>query len=397
MFNIKKTVKKSFCIGCGFCEALDNQGDIKMHLEPNGFYEPQLTGHIPSETLRHLGKICPGINIECIDHRHSFCGKLVSSYEGWANDPVIRKQGSSGGIITAIALYLLNTKQVTAILQVGPSKNNVLQNVLRISRNELEIKTCTSSRYAPALMFNRLPYYLSQKNETYLFIGKPCDIMAIKKYIKIHPEHDNRIKYYISLICAGMPSYNATLKLIKEAQNTSTPTDVKYRGDGWPGNFRVKFEDGYTYTRTYNDSWGHVLGRNIHFRCKICPDGIGQWADIAVGDAWQTQDGYPDFSERDGKSFILSRTSNGEMLLNKAFKNGAITLNKCDINNFKSIQPYQYLRLRSIFYRLLPAWFLSGCRLRIKHLHIPPFNFLQGCKISIGTIYRYYKKRNITL
>lgn len=393
MFNIKTTVKRSFCLGCGLCEAIGKQDNVTMRLETNGFYEPRVIGHVSSQTLKQLGKTCPGINIECIDNRYTFCGNLISAYEGWSNEPSIRKQGSSGGVITALALYLLRTKQITAVLHVGPCKDNILHNELRVSRTETDIISCASSRYAPALIFNRLPYYLSQERETYLFIGKPCDIMALKKYLKIHPEYCNRVKICISLMCAGIPSYNATLKLIEDAKNASKPLDIKYRGDGWPGNFKVKFENGEVYTRSYNDSWGRVLGRNIHFRCKICPDGIGQWADIVVGDAWQTSDGYPDFNERDGKSFILARTSSGNMLLNEAYKKGAITLNTADINSLKTIQPYQYLRLRSVFYRLLPALLVSGCRLKIKGLYIPTFSFLEGCKISLGTIYRYYKRK----
>lgn len=56
---------------------------------------------------------------------------------------------------------------------------------------------------------------------------------------------------------------------------------------------------------TYNDSWGKILGRELGFRCKICPDGIGMLADISSGDSWNTKDGYPDFTEGDGKTFVL--------------------------------------------------------------------------------------------
>src|SRR3712207_7050821 len=37
-------------------------------------------------------------------------------------------------------------------------------------------------------------------------------------------------------------------------------------------------------------------------RCKICPDGTGEFADIVCADAWYGKDGYPDFAEREGRS-----------------------------------------------------------------------------------------------
>ncbi len=392
-FSIQQTVRTSLCIGCGLCEAIGQRDGIKMRLAENGFYEPTIPDSISKEIESEIGKLCPGVNIECIDNKETFCGNVVAAYEGWSNEPEIRKKGSSGGIITALACYLLRKQQITAVLQVGVCEGDFLHNKLQVSRTEEEVMARASSRYAPALVFDHLPELLAKENEFYLFIGKPCDVMTLKKYINIHPEYQPRIKYYLSLVCAGMPSYNATQQLIREAGNPTPPVELKYRGDGWPGNFKVRFQNGEEFLRSYNDSWGKVLGRNVRFRCKICPDGIGQWADLAVGDAWHTVDGYPDFTEQEGQSFILARTPVGNGLLNEACRAGMISLQPLDIGNLRQMQPYQYLRLKSVFYRLVPAWFLSGGRLKIHRLHIPRFNFIQGCKISAGTVYRFYKRK----
>ena len=132
-------------------------------------------------------------------------------------------------------------------------------------------------------MFDRIDELLSGSEERYLFIGKPCDVMALREYTKLHPEHKSRIEYWVSLVCAGMPSYNATRKLIARAADPTPVVSLRYRGDGWPGDFKVSFEDGKIFRCSYNESWGQVLGRDVRFRCKICPDGIGQYADLVVG------------------------------------------------------------------------------------------------------------------
>lgn len=89
-------------------------------------------------------------------------------------------------------------------------------------------------------------------------------------------------------------------------------------GEVWPGNFCAKFENGDKYEVSYNDSWGKILGKSLGFRCKICPDGIGMLADVAVGDSWNTKDGYPDFTESDGKCFCMIRTDKGQQIMNAA-------------------------------------------------------------------------------
>lgn len=391
-FDLTKTVQSSLCLGCGLCEGLGAAEGVVMQEGQSGFYEPILPGSMSGKLRKELGEFCPGVNVECIDNKETFCGHVEAAYEGWSNEEEIRRKASSGGIITALACYLLRTQQVTAVLQVGVREGDFLHNELKVSRTEEEVMSCASSRYAPALMFHKLPALLAKKDEIYLFVGKPCDVMTLKKYMGKHPEYSSRIRYFLSLVCAGMPSYNASWQLIHRAGNPTSPVELKYRGDGWPGDFKVRFQNGGEYHCSYNDSWGKVLGRSVQFRCKICPDGIGQWSDLVVGDAWHTVDGYPDFREQDGKSFILARTQKGKDLLESAFRDNTIMLRKMDLNRLPQMQPYQYLRLKSVFYRLVPAWFLTKGRLKIHRLRIPWFNPVKGCRISAGTIYRFYKR-----
>lgn len=121
-----------------------------------------------------------------------------------------------------------------------------------------------------------------------------------------------------------MPSYNASIKAINTFGNTSKPISLQYRGNGWPGYFTVKFEDGTISKMTYNESWGKILGKELGLRCKICPDGIGLLADISSGDSWNTKDGYPDFTESDGRNFCFIRTETGKELFESAIKDGYI-------------------------------------------------------------------------
>lgn len=175
-FKLRKIVGSSLCLGCGLCEALARRDGVRMRLAENGFYEPVSQNRIAKATQTELKKLCPGIRLDCIDTRETFCGPVKAAYEGWACDPHIRRTGSSGGVVTALALHLLRTKQATGVLQVGTSDGHYLYNGLKLSRTEEEVRACASSRYAPALMFDRIDELLSGSEERYLFIGKPCDV-----------------------------------------------------------------------------------------------------------------------------------------------------------------------------------------------------------------------------
>lgn len=139
-------------------------------------------------------------------------------------------------------------------------------------------------------------------------------------------------------------------------------TDVKsfrYRGEGWPGVARVVRHDGSTSTMNYNSSWGTILNRHLQFRCKVCPDGTGEFADIACADAWYGSGGYPDFEEREGRSLIVSRTEVGERLLRRMEDSGYLAMVPLDIREIEAMQPYQANRKRNVPARSL-ALMLAG-------------------------------------
>ena len=109
----------------------------------------------------------------------------------------------------------------------------------------------------------------------------------------------------------------------------------------------------------YATSWGEILNRHLQFRCKICPDGTGEFADVVAADAWYGKDGYPDFAEQEGRSLVLARTSLGEALVAEAMRLGVMVAANLEVGEIARMQPYQLARKRLVLARLL------GTRLRI--------------------------------
>jgi coenzyme F420 hydrogenase subunit beta len=103
----------------------------------------------------------------------------------------------------------------------------------------------------------------------------------------------------------------------------SDVTHLRYRGDGCPGPMVMKSRAGEVHSFSYNEMWEDENRWELQFRCKICPDSIGDLADITVADVWPG--GKPD-TEGLGFNGFIARTVRGMRLLQAAVRDGAITI-----------------------------------------------------------------------
>lgn len=348
----EKILKYDLCIGCGLCSSVFGKDRCEMRLSDKGFYRPEFKGEIEGLLLK---KLCPGIRVHG-KTGDSLWGSVIEVVEGWSSDAVLRHKAASGGVVSALAIYALESGLADAVLHVGVRKGSYLYNELKVSRCKDDVISNAQSRYAPALSLVNIKQLLDASSERFAFVGKPCDIAGVKNLIEQFPVYQERFSLFISIFCAGMPSYTATETAWKESGYQDEPSALKYRGDGWPGMFRATWSDGRKFELSYNESWGKILGRQLGFRCKICPDGIGMLADIAVGDSWNTSDGYPDFTEDEGRCFVFVRTERGKHSLENAKKKGHIEYRELPIEKIQEMQPYQYDRRKVVGWRLLPVW-----------------------------------------
>lgn len=397
--TIPNIIKNGLCLGCGLCEAI-HKPECTMRINSRGFYVPTFKSDTVYEQDRIIPRICPGVNIisDTSKNHTSIWGNVEIVSNAWAADDVIRQKSSSGGITSALAIYLLESKQVDAILHVGVKEDDYLHNRLFVSKTKEEVLRNNSSRYAPAAVFNGIKDILDDAPETtYAFVGKPCDIAGIQNFLRAFPQYTGRIRYFLSIFCAGMPSYNATERALATFKKHEKPISLRYRGDGWPGYFTAMYRNGTSCRMTYNDSWGKILGRDLGFRCKICPDGIGLLADISSGDSWNTKDGYPDFTEAKGKNFCFIRTKSGVELFESARRYGYIVTEQLDVNTVKDMQRYQYNRRHLVGWRVAAVQLITGGILHFKGLGYYKTalhsDFVKGAKDAVGTAKRLLKAR----
>ena len=102
----------------------------------------------------------------------------------------------------------------------------------------------------------------------------------------------------------------------------------------------------------YQETWS-FLQRYRPLRCHLCPDGTGELADIACGDAWHLFDSM----ESEGISVALARTEEGLSWLLEAQKDGFVFLRKTTLERIRQGQGLTTRRKevwgRTVAFRLL--------------------------------------------
>ncbi len=362
---------KGYCTGCGLCVSISPRNSLEMQMNASGYLRPVVLKPLSISDEKKIKDSCPGINIQHSNNDtnyHPIWGPVVNSRTGFSKSSEVRRMGSSGGVISALAIYLLESKQVDFVAQIAVSASDPLKNALQVSTTREDVIRAAGSRYAPSAPLENITELLAS-GKKFAFIGKPCDVAGLRQYLTKNPDLAPNAKYLISFMCAGIPSIKATeMVLDKMGADKSNLLSFRYRGDGWPGMARAVHRGGNTFDMDYNSSWGEIFGIHLQFRCKLCPDGTGEFADIVCADAWYGKDGYPDFTERDGRSLILTRTAAGESLVQSAFKDHAIEMNDLSITEIEKMQPYQVTRKKMVLGRVTAAALRSQFLVKYRNL-----------------------------
>ncbi|MBZ8140320.1 hypothetical protein CLD22_10465 [Rubrivivax gelatinosus] len=342
-------------------------------MSTSGFLRPQLRAELTAAEADAVEQVCPGVDVHHDAwreraERHPIWGPVRSTHVGWARDEAMRRQGSSGGVISALADFLLRSGRVDFIAQNAARSNDPLGNEVQASRSREDVLHAAGSRYGPAAPLQRIGEFLAS-GQRFAFVGKPCDVAALRALARIDARVGRQVPYALSFMCAGVPSRAGTLAVLQRMGiDPGDLASFRYRGDGWPGSALALTRDGRSASMDYATSWGRILNRHLQFRCKICPDGTGEFADITCADAWYGKDGYPDFAERDGRSLVLARTDAGSSLLQLALAEGAVVLEPLDLSEVARMQPYQVTRKEMVLGRVLGARLALGRAPRFRNL-----------------------------
>ena len=325
----KDVIATGLCTHCGLCIdacPMDAIG-ISGHLE--GRF-PILVGDCSECSICY--HICPGREVDFNEFRNlsvfegsgssNYIGRYRGIYLGYAKSYMVRERASSGGIITALLLHLLNRGEIDGAVVVAPKPDKPWLFQAKIAETPEEILQSAGSKYVVTpvnLGIDKITKYEGRL----AFVGLPCQIHALRKMETKYPRKLESVKYIIGLYCGDTLYSDATASLLARfgIKDYNQIESLGYRDGTWPGNFSVRLKNGTSHSIskfTFNYlSFFYSVGR-----CKLCIDLTAEFADISVGDGWKYEGSKPN----SGWSVVISRTERGQELIQSAIKEGAIYL-----------------------------------------------------------------------
>ena len=333
------------------CASMDRSDAITMEESAQGWLRPKVSGTLDQRALDAVEAACPGIRIEDPARetgvkRDEVWGPVVDLHFAWSTDEDLRHVASSGGGLSGLLAFLVETGKVDFVLTNSMSDVSPIRNA-RIEVRDLEaIKRSAGSRYAPSAPLENIDELLDG-DQRFAFVGKPCDVAALRQLSRIDPRVKDRVVWMFAFFCAGVPSYGGTDALLKEmgVENKGDIESFRFRGEGWPGFAKAEMKDGTAHRMDYDTSWGTILNRHLQFRCKVCPDGIGEFADISFADGWHCDEqGRPLFDEAAGRSLTLVRSAEARALFDEAVSAGYLAAELAKIEQIAAMQPFQAIR-----------------------------------------------------
>ena len=301
--------RKADCCGCEACANVCPKGIIEMSADEEGFYYPRITDPKSCVECNACRKVCP------VSHADEISSSFTKAYAGWAKKEEDIVASASGGFAASLTDAFL--KEGGIVYGAAYTSDYASAEYIRVSSEE-EAERLKTSKYFQARKNNVFRQIREDlKTKRVLFTGLPCDIYALKRFIK-----DDSNLYTLSVICHGPTTekihqqYCALLEKKLGSPITSFSARYKKNGNWKPYFIRAVGQNGKEIQEQFNrtdyntaflyfkrPSCGDCRFKNTHFA-----------ADILVGDYHAAAKGNANWNSH-GVSSILPLTEKGIKLL----------------------------------------------------------------------------------
>ena len=401
LLQIDEIVQAGLCIGCGLCESVAGRERVALVTTADGRERPISRAALDRGTVRAINEICPGTRIEGAEPNRlapgtridPVWGPLGSALLGYATDPVLRHRAASGGALSALAQFMLSSGRVELVVHVAPSRQAPMRSTRHLSFDRIDVLEACGSRYGPAAPLRDFGSLLAG-GRPFALIGKPCDVGAVRNLARVDSRVEELMRYALSMICGGASELGKSQDVLDRFGVAERDLALfRYRGHGNPGATRIETRDGRVHELTYDEMWEDEATWRIQSRCKICPDAIGEAADIVAGDTWP--DATPQ-GEDAGFNSILTRTAAGAELLEAAMSAGAITVcGPLTARQLDDFNPHQVAKKHAVGARLAALRATGAPVPRVRRLRIGRLAVSNGVRPAVGEFRGTVRRRRI--
>ena len=342
MTTVAEIVGNDLCIGCGLCEALTG-GRVEMVMTPSGSLRPASLDAFSAAEEQKIIDCCPGAVAEARSAEDmpldEIWGRHGTMRYAWAANPDVRFEAATAGVLTSLGQHLLRSKAAAFVLHTGSDPAQPILSRWVISETPEEVQANSGSRYGPTAPLAGIKRAL-ERNEPFAVIAKPCDLGALHRLSSLDPRIDRLVVARLAMVCGGQSRLSKSRRLLEDLGIEESAVSLfRYRGHGNPGPTRVETKQGEAFEVGYLQMWEDEGTWDVETRCKLCPDALGEAADVTVADVWP---GGAPTGEDEGFSGIIVRSAVGESLIAEASAQGCIVLGEpISPRSFDDMQPHQ--------------------------------------------------------
>lgn len=377
-FSPKDVVRSGLCIGCGICVSQAKIPGTRMQFDAFGLLKPYGPDEWYSRPSEEFSTICPfspiaknedqlsADSFHEASHRNNFIGSFETNYVGHVTEEYYRMQGSSGGMVSWVALELLRTGLIDGVAHVVPTKPDLNGRYFqyRISRTPEEIFEGARSRYYPVELSGIIRIIKDQPGH-YAIVAVPCMIKGIQLLRQNDPVLKERIVFTLGLFCGHMKSARFAESIawqMKIRMPDVKQIEYRYKYPDRPANW-------YNASLTLNNGqevhldWWHMVdgdwgaGFFMSHACNYCDDVVAETADISFGDAWVE----PYSSDGKGVNVVIVRSPVLKNILSEGIRNGKLRLEEVPAEIVIQTQAAGFRQRREgLAYRL--TWSKRGIR-----------------------------------
>jgi coenzyme F420 hydrogenase subunit beta len=249
-----------------------------------------------------------------------------------ATSQEVRERGTSGGVVTALLLHLLETNQMQGALGVTMDGDRPWACHAALLTSTEEVKKAAQSKYSLVSLAALLGSARRQPGSLAV-VGLPCHVHGLRRLQRLG-SYRAKFPLSIGLFCGFNLLPAATDHLIAKTGFTKEQVvELQYRGGPWPGGLLVRSRNG-EQRFIPKSSHSYVNLSHVPRRCLVCPDLTNELADLSVGDTWLEE-------YAGGWSTVICRSPQGERLLAEAADAGVLRVQ--DISRREFLRSHGHL------------------------------------------------------
>lgn len=318
------------------------------------------------EASTDLGADYPSLNEYVFGARPTnwLIGNYQKIFIGHMTDPAIRRNGSSGGIISGTQLYLLRKQKIQGAITLRMRHDKPYLTEPLIATTTEEILEGAQSKYTVAPV-NQILADLPGTYSSLAYTGQPEQIASIRKLQMLGHPRVQPITYILGFFYGETLGFSAVRSLLR-AHGAKGVEDIKslaFRAGEWPGHLEMVLKNGKVITvkKFYANylSPSHITNYSLY---QV--DYMAELADISSGDAWA-----PVYEERgQGWSVVIARTKKGLELLEEMKGEGVV--------NLTEISEHELVNMHSLGLDVKKRGaFIRIARRKAKGLPVPEYGY----------------------